>query len=115
LGRCPKRRLLATNSFQDKKVEEKLSIGEEIDLVRDIRDVLDELNIISSVIFDQKPVIAEFGEQVLLDDAKGADAKGAEKRQRHPLGYVEKIEKHIEKMRKDAMREFEEVHYKPKA
>lgn len=78
-----------------------MSISEEIELVRDIRDVLDELNIISSVIFDQKPVIAEFGKHVLSFDCKA--------KKRTPLSYVERVERLLSKMQRDATREFEEV------
>ncbi len=76
-----------------------LDISRETDLVTNIRDILDELNIISSVTIDQKNVIEEFGEYLSKE----------EDTHRHPLSYVKKVVASVDKMKHDARREYSEV------
>jgi hypothetical protein len=108
---CPEQQTNRANDFQKEQVKEQakdqLSIRHEIDLVRDIRDVLDELNMISSVIADQKPVMVDFAKAVLKTDY----AKLLENQEPGPLEYVEKIEELVKKMQENATREYAEVRH----
>jgi hypothetical protein len=85
---------------EDDSEDKLLDIAQETDLVTNVRDILDELNIISCVIFEQKPVLEDMGRMPL---------PSAQNKKRHPLGYVDKVLGSVNKMRQDARREYSEV------
>jgi hypothetical protein len=85
---------------EDESDDKLLDITQETDLVTNVRDILDELNIVSCVIFEQKPVLEDMGKMPL---------PSAQQKKRHPLGYVEKVLASVNKMKQDARREYSEV------
>jgi hypothetical protein len=75
-------------------------ITRETELVTDIRNILDELNVISCVIFDQKAVI---------DDMAKVPLPSLKDKKRHALGYVDKVLASVNKMKFEAQREYNQV------
>lgn len=87
---------------EDDSDDKLLDITQETDLVTSVRDILDELNIISCVIFEQKPVLEDMGRMPL---------PSAQNKKRHPLRYVDKVLGSVNKMKQDARREYSEVRH----
>lgn len=84
-----------------KNSDDKLfDITQETELVTDIRDILDELNVISCVVFDQKAV---------MDDMAKVPLPSLKHKKRHALGYVEKVLASVNKMKHEAQREYNQV------